>query len=127
MLTKAGGITVHSSGNCSDRDRPNCTSLTKVNETTIRGIIAFRKASKCAIRITGGTETGHASGKYSHWNGYKVDIDDTACVTKYIKKKYKSAGKCPGGYPKWTSPAGNAYCHEVSKQHFDITYLKAKA
>ena len=38
-------------GHCSDRGKRKCTSFS-----------------------TGGTEDGHASGTYSHWNGYKADI-----------------------------------------------------
>nr|WP_042187461.1 hypothetical protein [Kibdelosporangium sp. MJ126-NF4]CEL18111.1 hypothetical protein [Kibdelosporangium sp. MJ126-NF4]CTQ90660.1 hypothetical protein [Kibdelosporangium sp. MJ126-NF4] len=127
MLRKVGGFTIVSSGNCSNRANPKCTSLTKVNKTTVQGIIAFRKASKCRIKITGGTETGHATMKYSHWNGYKVDIDDSTCVTKYVKKKFKRSGTCGGGYARWKSPAGNVYCLESKKNHFDITYFKPKA
>ena len=33
------------------------------------GIITYHRASGCAVNITGGTETGHASGKYSHASG----------------------------------------------------------
>jgi hypothetical protein len=35
----------------------------------VSGIITLKNASGCSINITGGTETGHASGTYSHWNG----------------------------------------------------------
>src|SRR5690349_10368155 len=66
---RAAGITWSSSGNCSDRNNPTCTSFTNVRQTTISGIKTLKTASGCAINITAGTETGHSSGTYSHWNG----------------------------------------------------------
>ena len=38
------------------------------------------------MTITGGTETGHASGTYSHWTGFKVDIAFSTCIGNYIVK-----------------------------------------
>lgn len=35
------GITVHSSGNCSDRNNRRCTSLEQVNSGTIDGIVGI--------------------------------------------------------------------------------------
>src|SRR5688500_17841035 len=78
---RAAGITWSSSGGCSDRNRPNCTSFDQVNQTTIAGAKTFKRASGCALNVTGGTETGHASGQYSHWNGYKLDYSLSSCVT----------------------------------------------
>ncbi|MGH8879406.1 MAG: hypothetical protein ACRD0P_19015, partial [Stackebrandtia sp.] len=81
---KSAGIKWTSSGGCSDRDKPNCTSFTQVNSATISGAITLKKASGCGLTITGGTETGHASGTYSHWNGYKLDFSLTSCLTSYV-------------------------------------------
>src|SRR5689334_18339411 len=97
---RAAGITWSSSGGCSDRNRSNCTSFEQINQTTIAGIKTFKSASGCAVNITGGTETGHASGTYSHWNGYKVDISLSSCVTNYIKTRFTSIGG-----DKWKSNA----------------------
>ncbi len=66
------GIGISSSGQCTNRNVPTCTSLEQVCKSSIDGIITLKQASGCDITITGGTETGHASGTYSHWNGYKV-------------------------------------------------------
>ena len=54
------GISITSSGGCSDRNKPNCTSLDQVNSATIQGAITLKGASGCALTVTGGTETGHA-------------------------------------------------------------------
>ncbi len=112
---RAAKITWTSSGGCGNRDNPTCTSFTDIKSGTIAGIIAFKKASNCKITITGGTETGHQGGTYSHWNGYKVDIDPRACVNNYIKRHYTAIGG-----NQWRSPAGNIYYNEGN--HWDITY-----
>lgn len=114
MLRNAG-ITWSSSGNCSDRNRSNCTSFDQVNENTIRGIVTLRNASGCAINVTGGTETGHASGTYSHWNGYKLDTSLSSCLNNYIQGTFTSIGGS-----KWRSGSGNVYYKEGN--HWDITY-----
>ncbi|WP_069817073.1 hypothetical protein [Streptomyces sp. TP-A0874] len=111
----AAGIGVTSSGGCTDRNKPNCTSLDQVNSETIAGVITLKSASGCAITITGGTETGHADGTYSHWNGYKLDLSMTSCLTNYITSAFTSIGGS-----KWQSAAGNIYYNEVN--HWDVTF-----
>ncbi|WP_030415100.1 hypothetical protein [Streptomyces sp. NRRL S-1448] len=118
---RAAGISWSSSGHCSDRNNRRCTSFSQINSGTVSGIITFKRASHCAVTITGGTETGHASGRYSHWNGYKVDITPTGCVTTYIKREFRYIGKRGDGAPMYRSSAGNIYARESS--HWDITYL----
>lgn len=112
---KAAGIGWTSSGHCSNRNKPNCTSFSGIKSGTISGVVTFKKSSKCKVTVTGGTETGHAAGTYSHWNGYKVDIAITSCVSGYIKRNFGYIG---GG--KWRSAAGNVYFNEGD--HWDITY-----
>ena len=114
------GITWSSSGGCSDRNNPTCTSFEQVNLSTIQGIITLKSASGCAINITGGTETGHASGTYSHWNGYKLDISHNSCIDGYIHSAFTRIGNRGDGFPQWQSGAGNIYCDEGS--HWDITF-----
>ncbi|MER0477581.1 hypothetical protein ABR737_04300 [Streptomyces sp. Edi2] len=118
---RAAGIAWTSSGHCSNRNNRRCTSFTRINSGTIKGIITFKRTARCAVTITGGTETGHASGRYSHWNGYKVDISPTGCVTNYIKRTFRYAGKRGDGAPMYKSSVGNIYARESS--HWDITYL----
>ncbi len=115
------GITWSSSGNCTNRYNSTCTSFEQINSGTVDGIISFRKATGCAINITGGTETGHASGTYSHWNGYKVDINPRTCVDNYIYAHYNFIGYRSGdGAPQYQSPGGNIYAREST--HWDILY-----
>jgi hypothetical protein len=112
---RAAGITWSSSGNCSDRNNSTCTSFEQVNLTTIQGAETLKHASGCALNVTGGTETGHASGTYSHWNGYKLDFSKSTCLTNYIHNNFTSIG---GG--KWQSGAGNIYFDESN--HWDVTF-----
>jgi hypothetical protein len=112
---RSAGITWSSSGGCSDRNRPNCTSFEQVNLTSIQGIRTLKSASGCAVNVTGGTETGHASGTYSHWNGYKLDTSLSTCLNNYIQGTFTSIGGS-----KWRSGSGNIYYKEGN--HWDITY-----
>jgi len=111
----SSGITWSSSGNCSDRYNSTCTSFDQVNVATIQGIQTLKSASGCSINVTGGTETGHADGTYTHWNGYKLDISKYSCIGSYITNTFTYIGGS-----KWRSGAGNIYYDEVS--HWDITY-----
>src|SRR5690242_9300018 len=81
----SSGITWSSSGGCSDRYNSTCTSFEQLNLATAQGAQTLKSATGCALNITGGTETGHASGTYSHWNGYKLDFGKTTCLTNYVK------------------------------------------
>ncbi|QFZ20083.1 hypothetical protein [Saccharothrix syringae] len=112
---RAAGISWTSSGGCSDRNNSTCTSFEQVNLTTIQGAETLKRASGCALTITGGTETGHASGTYSHWNGYKLDYRLGSCIDSYVKNNFTSIGGS-----KWQSGSGNVYYLEGN--HWDVTY-----
>ncbi|MFB7595343.1 hypothetical protein [Streptomyces sp. NPDC056160] len=120
---KRAGVTWVSSGRCSNRKNGRCTSFEQINRSTVAGVIDFKKTSKCAVTITAGTEKGHASGTYSHWNGYKVDIKLSSCVNSYITHKLKYVGERKGDRAKqYKSPSGNIYAREGS--HWDVTYYR---
>lgn len=116
----AAGIPVVSSGNCSTRSISTCTSLEQIYSGTIDGIITLKRASGCAVNITGGTEVGHASGTYSHYNGYKVDTSITTCINGYITRNFTYIGLRGDGAPQYKSAAGNIYAKESN--HWDILY-----
>ena len=78
------------------------------------------RVSGCAVNITGGTEVGHASGTYSHYNGYKVDIARSTCNDNYITSHYAYIGLRGDGYPQYQAASGNVYVNEGN--HWDITY-----
>ncbi|KKK06800.1 hypothetical protein [Micromonospora sp. HK10] len=117
---RAAGISWTSSGNCSDRNVSTCTSFDGIRQATIDGIITFKRASGCAITITAGTEVGHASGTYSHWNGYKVDIALSTCIQNYVSAYYAYVGYISGFGYQYRAPSGNLYTKEGN--HWDILY-----
>lgn len=112
---RSSSITWSSSGGCSDRNNPTCTSFDQVNLPTIQGAQTLKSASGCALNVTGGTETGHASGTYSHWNGYKLDYSLSTCLNNYITSHFTFIGG-----DKWQSGSGNVYFRESN--HWDVTY-----
>ncbi|MEU6211598.1 hypothetical protein ABZ891_17025 [Streptomyces sp. NPDC047023] len=124
-LNATGGIGLSSSGGCSNRNNPTCTSLEQVNAATIGDVTTLRRASACALTITGGTETGHASGTYSHWNGYKIDFSPTSCVSGYITRSFTRISDRGDGAARWRSAAGNVYAREGN--HWDVTFCGGSA
>ncbi|HEV6952357.1 MAG TPA: hypothetical protein VKY86_03795 [Promicromonospora sp.] len=116
----AAGISWTSSGGCSDRSVATCTSFEQVRQTTIDGIATLRSATGCSITITGATETGHSSGTYSHWNGYKLDIRHSSCVDNYITSTFTYVGYISGWGHQYRSASGNLYTDEGN--HWDILY-----
>ncbi|GAA1625556.1 hypothetical protein GCM10009744_11740 [Kribbella alba] len=119
-IFQAAGITWSSSGNCSDWNVSTCTSFTNINDSTVYGVRTLKQASGCAVNITGGTEVGHASGTYSHRNGYKVDISKYTCVGNYIHNNFTRIANRGDGAAQWQAASGNIYADEGS--HWDITY-----
>jgi len=111
-----------SSGNCSNRNNPRCTSLDGVRENTINGLQTLKRASNCDIIVTGGTETGHGNGSSrSHWNGYKADIRLNSCINSYIERSFAYIGVRSDGAKMYRSAAGNIYARE--ENHWDILYV----
>ncbi len=117
---RAAGITWSSSGNCTTRSNPRCTSFDGIRQATIDGAITLKRASGCALTITGGTEVGHASGTYSHYNGYKLDFRDTTCLTNWVHRTYRYLGLRGDGAPLYQAASGNLYADEGS--HWDVTF-----
>lgn len=119
-MFRSSGITWSSSGGCSDRSTPTCTSFEQLNLATAQGAQTLKSASGCALNITGGTETGHAGGTYSHWNGYKLDYSVSTCVNNYVTGNFAYIGVRGDGAPMYQSGSGNIYAREGN--HWDVTY-----
>ncbi|MGI5153649.1 hypothetical protein [Microbispora sp. CA-102843] len=83
------GVRQQSTGDCADRRHRYCTSLEAIRYGTLMRTIDLRRDSGCPVTITGGTETGHAGGRYSHGNGYKVDLAHNRCLDAYITRTYR--------------------------------------
>jgi hypothetical protein len=119
-MFQAAGITWSSSGGCSDRNNPTCTSFEQLNLESAQGAQTLKSASGCALNITGGTETGHAGGTYSHWNGYKLDYSFSGCIDGYITGSFTYIGERGDGAALYESGSGNIYARESN--HWDVTY-----
>lgn len=117
---RAAGITWTSSGSCTDRTNSTCTSFDGLRQTTIDGAITLKRASGCALTITGGTETGHAGGTYSHGTGYKLDFRRTTCLDSWVTGTYSYIGQRSDGAAQYRAASGNIYANEGS--HWDVVF-----
>ncbi|KAK4617516.1 hypothetical protein CLAFUW4_12390 [Fulvia fulva] len=116
----SAGITSVSSGSCTDRTNSRYTSYQGLLSGTVSGAITLKGACNCELVITGGTETGHASGTYSHANGYKLDFRKNAALNGYITGSFERIANRGDGYPQWRAASGNVYCDEGD--HWDVLY-----
>ena len=117
---RAAGISWTSSGGCTDPNNSTCTSFEGIRQATIDGGITLKNASGCGLTITGGTETGHAGGTYSHGNGYKLDFSRTSCLTSWVHSAYTYIGLRGDGAPMYEAGSGNIYADEGN--HWDVTF-----
>lgn len=118
----AAGITVSSTGNCSDKTKSTCTSLDGMRENTIDQAIVVKKACNCSVVVTGGTEAGHSGGSTSHAAGFKIDLRITSQLDSYIQSLTRSGSR--GSDPRYVDRCGNEYVKEGSPAHWDITVSK---
>jgi hypothetical protein len=113
---RANGISISSTGNCSDKNNPNCTSLEGVLTGTIDNAVILKGACGCELVVTGGTETGHGTGPgKTHGNGYKLDYRKTSGLNSYILNHFAYAGVRGDGAKLYKSAAGNIYAVSVWK------------
>lgn len=116
----AAGISWTSSGGCSDPANSTCTSFEGIRQATVDGAITLKNASGCALTVTGGTETGHASGTYSHAAGYKLDFSRTSCLTSWVTGTYTYVGQRSDGAAMYEAASGNVYADEGN--HWDVLF-----
>ncbi|MFD1543905.1 hypothetical protein [Nonomuraea guangzhouensis] len=114
------GLRTKSSGHCTNRNLFHCTSLEEVRTSTITRVIELKRQSGCPIMVTGGTETGHAPGRFSHSKGYKLDITHNPCIDRYITKKNEKSGTRGDGAALYRSPSGTVFADETD--HWDILF-----
>ncbi|MGI5268202.1 hypothetical protein ACQEUU_03530 [Nonomuraea sp. CA-218870] len=117
---KEAGLRLTSSGGCTNRHVRHCTSLDSVRTATVQRVVTLKRRSGCPVIVTGGTETGHAPGRYSHGSGHKLDIGHNACIDRYIKKIADPAGMRGDGARLYRSPSGTVYADEGD--HWDILF-----
>jgi hypothetical protein len=98
------------------------TSLEGVRSTTIQGVLALWNAcGNCNMVITGGTESGHAPGAYSHGTGYKLDLRPNSALDRAIYNRIAASCRIPP--PLNTNCAGtdgNIYRYEAN--HWDVCF-----
>ncbi|GHH65844.1 hypothetical protein GCM10017673_10600 [Streptosporangium violaceochromogenes] len=116
---REAGLRWKSSGHCTDRQGRYCTSLEAVRTATVADVIALKRRSGCPIVITGGTEIGHAPGRYSHHAGYKLDISPNRCISGYIKREYPYR-RVRGDGARLYGDSGTVYARE--SDHWDILF-----
>ncbi|QXJ23112.1 hypothetical protein AGRA3207_004228 [Actinomadura graeca] len=116
---RGSGIGWRSTGHCSERTKPTCTSFEGLRWSSLKGLLDFAEESGCEITVTGGTEDGHAGGQYSHGNGYKLDIATGGCVDRAITR-YRFAGVRGDGAKLYQAPSGALFARE--KDHWDILF-----
>jgi hypothetical protein len=125
----AAGITEVSTGNCSNQNNSNCTSLAGIRQDTVNEAIALKTNCGCTVTISGGTETGHDSSAtgVDHVDGYKVDLQANSGLTNFIETNSRSGftqigNRSSDGAPQYKDPAtGAVYAYEASKNHWDVT------
>lgn len=122
MLENAG-ISIYES-------RPGATRFDNIFASTIYEVINLkkkcdawssdRKLGTCQVAVTGGTESGaHAEGDCSHAKGFKIDIEDTSSVNRYITQSPFGDGGYRGKDKIYTNPnSGALYFREAT--HWDI-------
>jgi len=115
------GISVNRPNACPPGQGSGCTSTAGMRETTLNGVINLKKdCPNCTIVLNGGSES-HSSGKYSHANGYKADLDLNPGLNSYIENTYAATGTRRGdGAKLYTDPYGNVYAKE--SDHWDVCY-----
>lgn len=117
---KQAGLRWTSSGGCANRHVRHCTSLESVRTATVQRMVQLKKRSGCSVTVTGGTETGHAPGRFSHGSGHKLDIGHNKCIDRYIKKIAEPAGVRGDGARLYRSPSGTVFADE--SDHWDILF-----
>ncbi|KAF8922020.1 hypothetical protein CPB85DRAFT_1247149 [Mucidula mucida] len=117
------GIAAFSTGGCTDKMIPTCTSYGLLPGTA-NGVITLKNAAGASsLVITGGTEVGHARERSLTPTGTRVSVDvrHATIVDNYITNTFTRIADRSDGFPQWEAASGNIYCDEGS--HWDITYF----
>jgi len=120
-LLRVAGLRWISSGHCTRRSNPHCTSFDGLQPSTLDGVLRLREASRCGLVISGGTERGHAGGHYSHRAGYKLDVLPNHCINRFVRRNYQRIHRRGDGAALYRAPSRSLFARERS--HWDITFL----
>ncbi len=121
-VLQSAGISVTSSGNCSDQNNANCTSLEGIPKDAINKIIKLKQSCGCSFNVTGGTEVGHAS----HGPGLPVmDVSQDQTLGNYLNNRsnLSSAGISKiCATSTWQRVSYNCGGYVEQKQHFHLAF-----
>jgi hypothetical protein len=120
-LLRVAGLRWISSGHCTRRRNPHCTSFDGLRPSTLDGVLRLRESSRCGMVISGGTERGHAGGRFSHGQGYKLDILPSRCLNHFVRHNYRRVHTRGDGAALYRAPGRSLFAREPS--HWDITFL----
>lgn len=120
VLLRVAGLRWISSGHCTHRSNPHCTSFDGLQPTTLDGVLRLRESSRCGLVISGGTERGHALGPFSHAAGYKLDVLPNRCINRFVRKHYRRVHTRGDGSALYWAEDRSLFAREPS--HWDITF-----
>jgi hypothetical protein len=120
VLFRAVGVRWISSEHCTRRGNPHCTSFEGLRAATFAGLMALKDASHCHLTVSGGTEVGHAAGRYSHGAGYKLDLLPNRCLNGFIPHHFERVPTRGDGAAQYRAPGLVMFARERS--HWDITF-----
>jgi hypothetical protein len=96
------------------------TSVGRLKPRTIEGLVALRHQVRTPLMVTGGNEDGHADGRYSHGNGYKVDLRLTPKLGEFVKRVCVYIGRRADQALLWVHPNGWVFAREPD--HWDVSF-----
>lgn len=88
------------------------TELAGLREPTVQVVIDLAQAIGPLQLNSGSEKSGHNEGKYSHANGYKIDIQSTPAIDNYIQKYLYIGTRSGDNAPTYTDGKGNYYYRE---------------
>jgi hypothetical protein len=96
--------------------------LAGLQQITINELLRLKNECNCFVGVTSATGGSHEDGKYSHENGYKVDLrskDEGAVLLSHIQK-YPPLPDRTGAHPAkmYQAPSGAKYA--VESDHIDV-------
>ena len=68
----------------------------------------------------GGTEIGYENEEYSHFDGFRLNIDLNECHDIFIKKNLDFVGKQTNGAPEWQDSCLNVF--RLEGNHWNIFF-----
>lgn len=120
---KKAGISVTSTGNCSDQTKSTCTSLNGIPKNAISRVIALKQSCGCNFNVTGGTEAGHDS----HGSGLSVlDVSQDTTLGNYLNTNRSSLSSL--GISKicatssWQRVSYNCGKYVEQREHFHLAF-----